>query len=223
MDPTGEKSHNNYFNFGFSAEHQVLPALHCAAWRMGVAMCHKRVASGIDNGQRIGQHIVLCAERAHLWLLCQRLERPLAPSEACTEQNQTIVDEKDNIYVKLELWRLEGVHGLRAAMPQSLVYLMQCYAGEDRERWLPYNSKETTGYVGFDNQGATCYMNSLLQTLYHLTEFRRTVYAIPTEDVEAVVSQSDGKRSIVLALQRVFFSLQNQSRAVRYSTQLFGK
>jgi len=133
----------------------------------------------------------------------QRLERHLAPSDAFVEPDQTVLDENDNIYVKLELWRLEG---------------------EDRERWLPYNSKENTGYVGFDNQGATCYMNSLLQTLYHLTEFRRTVYAIPTEDVEAVVSQSDGKRSIVLALQRVFFSLQNQSRAVstRELTQAFG-
>lgn len=35
------------------------------------------------------------------------------------------------------------------------------------------NSKKETGYVGLKNQGATCYMNSLLQTLYHLPYFRK--------------------------------------------------
>jgi len=43
-----------------------------------------------------------------------------------------------------------------------------------------YDSKKETGYVGLKNQGATCYMNSLLQTLYHIPYFRkvRTVYHI---------------------------------------------
>ena len=35
-----------------------------------------------------------------------------------------------------------------------------------------YDSKET-GYVGLKNQGATCYMNSLLQTMYHIPYFRK--------------------------------------------------
>jgi len=43
-----------------------------------------------------------------------------------------------------------------------------------------YDSKKETGYVGLKNQGATCYMNSLLQTLYHIPYFRKvkTVYHI---------------------------------------------
>ena len=36
-----------------------------------------------------------------------------------------------------------------------------------------YDSKRMTGYVGLKNQGATCYMNSLLQTLYHIPYFRK--------------------------------------------------
>ena len=36
-----------------------------------------------------------------------------------------------------------------------------------------YDSKKETGYVGIKNQGATCYMNSLLQTLYHIPYFRK--------------------------------------------------
>lgn len=36
------------------------------------------------------------------------------------------------------------------------------------------NSKQR--YVGLSNQGATCYMNSLLQTLYMTPEFRTALY-----------------------------------------------
>lgn len=36
-----------------------------------------------------------------------------------------------------------------------------------------YDSKKETGFVGLKNQGATCYMNSLLQTLYHTPYFRK--------------------------------------------------
>ncbi|KAJ1605675.1 ubiquitin carboxyl terminal hydrolase domain that is fused to a MATH domain [Cryptosporidium canis] len=39
--------------------------------------------------------------------------------------------------------------------------------------------RSLTGYVGIRNLGATCYMNSLLQSLYHIGRFRKAVYTIP--------------------------------------------
>ena len=38
------------------------------------------------------------------------------------------------------------------------------------------SGKSTTGFCGLSNQGATCYLNSLLQSLYMTPEFKRALY-----------------------------------------------
>ncbi|CAA0824349.1 Ubiquitin carboxyl-terminal hydrolase 13 [Striga hermonthica] len=83
--------------------------------------------------------------------------------------------------------------------------------------WL-YNSKKETGFVGLKNQGATCYMNSLLQTLYHIPYFRKVVYHMPT-NVNDMPSTS-----IPLALQSLFYKLQysDSSVATKELTKSFG-
>mmetsp|Transcript_25454 Transcript_25454/g.35239 ORF Transcript_25454/g.35239 Transcript_25454/m.35239 type:complete len:1039 (-) Transcript_25454:237-3353(-) len=72
-----------------------------------------------------------------------------------------------------------------------------------------------TGFIGIKNQGATCYMNSLLQALFHLKFFRRVVYKMPTET---------GKISIPFALQCLFYRLQTSEIPVstKELTKSFG-
>lgn len=64
-----------------------------------------------------------------------------------------------------------------------------------------------TGYVGLINKSATCYMNSVLQLLFHTPAFRRLIYSMPyAEDV-----------TIPHELQRLFCLLQLSPSSV--STQ----
>jgi ubiquitin C-terminal hydrolase len=60
--------------------------------------------------------------------------------------------------------------------------------------------RQLTGHVGLRNQGATCYLNAMLQCLFHIPAFRRIVFAIDHDP--------DTDKSIPLSLQRLFALLQ---------------
>ncbi|ORX59773.1 cysteine proteinase [Hesseltinella vesiculosa] len=75
-----------------------------------------------------------------------------------------------------------------------------------------YDSRKETGYVGIKNQGATCYMNSLLQSLFCINAFRLAVYQIP-------VGQEHSSKNVGLALQKVFYQLE-QSKDPINTTEL---
>ncbi|EYE98524.1 ubiquitin-specific protease UBP15 [Aspergillus ruber CBS 135680] len=70
-----------------------------------------------------------------------------------------------------------------------------------------YDSKKETGMVGLKNQGATCYLNSLLQSLYFTNMFRKAVYQIPTET-------ESSRANSAWTLQRLFYSLQTSDNSV---------
>ncbi|ORY19215.1 hypothetical protein BCR34DRAFT_621068 [Clohesyomyces aquaticus] len=83
--------------------------------------------------------------------------------------------------------------------------------------FVNYDSKKETGMVGLKNQGATCYLNSLLQSLFFTNAFRQAVYQIPTE-------QETDRSYSAYALQRLFYLLQTSNSAVATNdlTQSFG-
>ncbi|ADM11193.1 ubiquitin carboxy-terminal hydrolase [Encephalitozoon intestinalis ATCC 50506] len=64
-----------------------------------------------------------------------------------------------------------------------------------------YDSKKETGYVGLKNLGATCYINSLMQTLFNIAKFRNDVFGL----------EPVGR---VLLLQRLFKEMQTGENPV---------
>jgi hypothetical protein len=123
------------------------------------------------------------------------------------------------------------------------LYLKICkdyeeFIQENIARQYSGDLRKETGHVGIKNQGATCYLNSLMQALYHTAFLRDAVFQIPSEAVQTaevdsdsdddavgtVGAQSSKKKSkaavanaepvapvpdsVVLALQRVFYRLQ---------------
>lgn len=99
---------------------------------------------------------------------------------------------------------LEDDHSVRLT---TIIRVVKDYTGILWHNFVNYDSKKVTGCVGLQNQGATCYMNSLFQSLYFTNSFRKAVYQIPTENDEPT-------KSIALALQRVFYNLQFVNTAV---------
>jgi len=95
--------------------------------------------------------------------------------------------------------------------------IAECKLHAEAPHGVDWDSKRLTGFVGLKNQGATCYMNSLLQSLYFISKFRKAVYQMPTEG-------EDSTKNVPLALQRVFYELQtsNRSVATKKLTRSFG-
>jgi ubiquitin C-terminal hydrolase len=52
------------------------------------------------------------------------------------------------------------------------------------------SGRSTAPYVGLENEGATCYLNSLLQTLYHSPPFRSWLFSLPLPEL-GIHTESD--------------------------------
>uniref|UniRef100_A0A8C8RPM6 Ubiquitin carboxyl-terminal hydrolase 40 n=1 Tax=Pelusios castaneus TaxID=367368 RepID=A0A8C8RPM6_9SAUR len=74
----------------------------------------------------------------------------------------------------------------------------------------PPAPREFTNLSGIKNQGGTCYLNSLLQTLHFTPEFREALFSLGPEELGSLedINKPDAKvRLIPLQLQRLFAQL----------------
>lgn len=75
--------------------------------------------------------------------------------------------------------------------------------------------KSETGFVGLVNQAMTCYLNSLLQTLFMTPEFRNAIYRW-----EFIGSEDEEAKSIPYQLQKLFLHLQTSSKRAVETTNV---
>lgn len=75
--------------------------------------------------------------------------------------------------------------------------------------------KSETGFVGLVNQAMTCYLNSLLQTLFMTPEFRNAVYRW-----EFTGTEEEAVKSIPYQLQKLFLTLQTSNKRATETTDL---
>lgn len=69
---------------------------------------------------------------------------------------------------------------------------------------LPTNwcSIDATGFLGLRNEGATCYINALLQSLFAIKKFRQIIYNAP-------VDPDDINHSFVFGLKYIFYLMES--------------
>lgn len=156
-----------------------------------------------------------CHAKAELRLVCQRKNSTNQDLVKNIEHN-FFYRENDWGYSSFISWtELTNPDKGFVGTDDSLLLRVKVHA--DAPHGVDWDSKKHTGFVGLKNQGATCYMNSLLQALFFTNKLRKAVYLLPTET-------DDEQRSVALALQRVFYELQYGEKAVgtKRLTKSFG-
>eukprot|EP00002_Diphylleia_rotans_P015605 TRINITY_DN301_c0_g1_i4.p1 TRINITY_DN301_c0_g1~~TRINITY_DN301_c0_g1_i4.p1 ORF type:complete len:2791 (-),score=522.89 TRINITY_DN301_c0_g1_i4:451-8823(-) len=131
--------------------------------------------------------------------------------------------------------RRQAYHLLGAlASLSSETFLVVCNIMQDRKaegsKYLQWNyqpsslQKSSSGYVGLKNQGATCYMNSLIQQLYMVPGFRYEIlsapctYDEPSDMGSTLSSPSETPQESTLHFLKVMFSNLLDSEKKFYDT-----
>lgn len=160
------------------------------------------------------------------WLSLQPTERTAASSAPLVKETAHTFMEKEadwgfRDFCRIAIIQREGYEDRTGSLRIRVRIKLEEAAADSMFNHGTYDSRKTTGYVGFKNQGATCYMNSLLQTLYMLGAFRRAVYSMPLPDPK---NEALGGSRMSYALQKVFYELQHSDSTVKTKklTESFG-
>ncbi|EDO26363.1 predicted protein [Nematostella vectensis] len=91
----------------------------------------------------------------------------------------------------------------------------------------PARERGSTGFCGLQNQGGTCYLNSLIQTLFLTPEFTENILKLEKDELLANDQSKLGvkTRVIPLQLQKVFAKLlllEQESTSTQDLTESFG-
>ncbi|KAL3318378.1 Ubiquitin carboxyl-terminal hydrolase 7 [Cichlidogyrus casuarinus] len=128
-----------------------------------------------------------------------------------------VFTSKENDWGYRSFLKLEELFNPQNGYVHNDCIIVRAHIEAEAPHGADWDSKKHTGFVGLKNQGATCYLNSLLQTLYFTNKLRKAVFLMPTES-------DDSQTSVPLALQRVLYELMFSETAVgtKKLTRSFG-
>lgn len=143
-------------------------------------------------------------------LFSKELIEIIEKNEICLEIHISIYNKTNKNYsvMKKEKFKLNTSNiylGQNVCDEASIVYdkLLDPFILRVRLS-APKRDQKCDDFLGIINEGNTCYMGSILQTLFHIPKVRKAVFRIPsTEDTP------------VFAVQKVFYSLQTENTGIK--------
>eukprot|EP00347_Sterkiella_histriomuscorum_P012213 403369461 len=120
---------------------------------------------------------------------------------------QRFYNSKRDNRQKLRLDQMFNIGVLIEPLPYVELEENNVLSQTQSKRKQSLRNRQKHEYNGLINEGTTCYLNSLIQTLFIIKAFRRAVYLMPTN--------IDDYKSIPFCLQRIFYNLQTGREPVR--------